>query len=210
MLNQWGDPFDRNYPPVPKIRWHLAHGWRNPAQARDGLGFYGGRRRWGMVAFAGLNLEGSILKVSEDSNKAYYGKAVGPWTSSWKTRPSTRQPLLFAIDWHEECCSTCQARKAGWVIWKATNSPKESLLSLSFYSSRSRFLHWHYRIRLRFGRGVQPLSYTILSSDNLPRKALIYYRWVGRLSEPAFFSFRSPWMAPTPLLSSLLYFPNGT
>jgi len=35
-----------------------------------------------MVAFAGLNLEGSILKVSEDSNKAYYGKAVGPWTSS--------------------------------------------------------------------------------------------------------------------------------
>ena len=26
--------------------------------------------------FAGLNLEGSVLKVSEDSNKAYYGKAV--------------------------------------------------------------------------------------------------------------------------------------
>jgi lipid-binding SYLF domain-containing protein len=29
-------------------------------------------------AFAGLNLEGSVLKVSGDSNKAYYGKAVSP------------------------------------------------------------------------------------------------------------------------------------
>jgi lipid-binding SYLF domain-containing protein len=28
--------------------------------------------------FAGLNLEGSVLKVSDDSNKAYYGKAVSP------------------------------------------------------------------------------------------------------------------------------------
>ena len=28
--------------------------------------------------FAGLNLEGSVLKVSGDSNKAYYGKAVSP------------------------------------------------------------------------------------------------------------------------------------
>ena len=28
--------------------------------------------------FAGLNLEGSIIKVSADSNKAYYGKAVSP------------------------------------------------------------------------------------------------------------------------------------
>ena len=31
------DPFHRNYPPIPKIRWPLAHGWRNPVQARDGL-----------------------------------------------------------------------------------------------------------------------------------------------------------------------------
>jgi SH3 domain-containing YSC84-like protein 1 len=28
--------------------------------------------------FAGLNLEGSIIKVSSDSNSAYYGKAVSP------------------------------------------------------------------------------------------------------------------------------------
>jgi lipid-binding SYLF domain-containing protein len=28
--------------------------------------------------FAGLNLEGSMLKVSDDSNKAYYGQAVSP------------------------------------------------------------------------------------------------------------------------------------
>jgi SH3 domain-containing YSC84-like protein 1 len=28
--------------------------------------------------FAGLNLEGSIVKVSDDSNKAYYAKAVSP------------------------------------------------------------------------------------------------------------------------------------
>jgi lipid-binding SYLF domain-containing protein len=28
--------------------------------------------------FAGLNLEGSVLKVDDDSNKAYYGKAVSP------------------------------------------------------------------------------------------------------------------------------------
>jgi lipid-binding SYLF domain-containing protein len=28
--------------------------------------------------FAGLNLEGSVVKVSDDSNKAYYGKAVSP------------------------------------------------------------------------------------------------------------------------------------
>ncbi len=28
--------------------------------------------------FAGLNLEGSMVKVSDDSNKAYYGKAVSP------------------------------------------------------------------------------------------------------------------------------------
>jgi lipid-binding SYLF domain-containing protein len=28
--------------------------------------------------FAGLNLEGSVIKVSEDSNKAYYGKPVSP------------------------------------------------------------------------------------------------------------------------------------
>ena len=28
--------------------------------------------------FAGLNLEGSVVKVSDDSNKAYYGKAASP------------------------------------------------------------------------------------------------------------------------------------
>ena len=28
--------------------------------------------------FAGLNLEGSMVKVSDDSNKAYYNKAVSP------------------------------------------------------------------------------------------------------------------------------------
>jgi len=28
--------------------------------------------------FAGLNLEGSVVKVNEDSNRAYYGKAVSP------------------------------------------------------------------------------------------------------------------------------------
>jgi len=28
--------------------------------------------------FAGLNLEGSVIKVSDDSNKAYYGKPVSP------------------------------------------------------------------------------------------------------------------------------------
>jgi lipid-binding SYLF domain-containing protein len=28
--------------------------------------------------FAGLNLEGSVIMVSDDSNKAYYGKAVSP------------------------------------------------------------------------------------------------------------------------------------
>ena len=28
--------------------------------------------------FAGLNLEGPVIKVSGDSNKAYYGKAVSP------------------------------------------------------------------------------------------------------------------------------------
>ena len=28
--------------------------------------------------FAGLNLEGSMLKVSDDSNKAYYNQAVSP------------------------------------------------------------------------------------------------------------------------------------
>jgi lipid-binding SYLF domain-containing protein len=28
--------------------------------------------------FAGLNLEGSVVKVSDSSNKAYYGKAVSP------------------------------------------------------------------------------------------------------------------------------------
>jgi lipid-binding SYLF domain-containing protein len=28
--------------------------------------------------FAGLNLEGSIIKASDDSNKAYYGKPVSP------------------------------------------------------------------------------------------------------------------------------------
>ena len=28
--------------------------------------------------FAGLNLEGSVIKVSDDSNKAYYGNAVSP------------------------------------------------------------------------------------------------------------------------------------
>ena len=28
--------------------------------------------------FAGLNMEGSVLKVNEKANKAYYGKAVSP------------------------------------------------------------------------------------------------------------------------------------
>jgi lipid-binding SYLF domain-containing protein len=28
--------------------------------------------------FAGLNLEGSVIKINEDANKAYYGKAVSP------------------------------------------------------------------------------------------------------------------------------------
>jgi lipid-binding SYLF domain-containing protein len=28
--------------------------------------------------FAGLNLEGSVVKVNDDSNKVYYGKAASP------------------------------------------------------------------------------------------------------------------------------------
>jgi len=52
---------------------------------------------------------------------------------------------------------------------------------------------------LQFGRGVQPLSYTILSFDNLPRNALIYYRWVSLLADPAFFCSNLSGRPHTPL-----------
>jgi len=40
--------------------------------------------------FAGLNLEGSVLKVSDDSNKAYYGRAVSPVDIIVKNKASNK------------------------------------------------------------------------------------------------------------------------
>jgi len=36
--------------------------------------------------YAGMNFEGSVLKVGDDLNKAYYGREVRPHRYSWKKR----------------------------------------------------------------------------------------------------------------------------
>jgi hypothetical protein len=49
-----------------------------------------------MVAFAGRNLEGSVLKVSEDSNKASDGKAVSPLGIIVKNPASNKVAITFS------------------------------------------------------------------------------------------------------------------